>query len=1078
MKDVRTAITASLGRLTDFQRATVDALVAIRANGGEPQPRRLVADEVGLGKTVVARGLIATLLLHRLDEFERGEVENTAPLRVTYICSNHTLAVENSRKLSIFPEELADQYVQTPSYGRLAEVAIEPASSTAGKLLEVCTLTPANSFTLTHGDGNARERYIIFGALSEHPQLAHLKSWLSDFFSKEVLSWDGLEVWFKKNRLVPRIVKDFHEGLNVKPTLAKEKVSILQSAGVDCGTWINLLTSLANTTEQDSSIQTYLRTALRIQFVHACAQNLRADLFILDEFQRFGDLIATGEQDNEQSLIARQVFAKHNDGKVLLLSATPFKALTHIDDEHEQGAHLNEFRILLKFLAFGEPELVGRYEAAREQLLSQILLLRDPAVTIAQLDAHPKQLVEAELRPLMCRTERSQISGAVHDLTRANHFISDVGLSSGEISNYIALDQLGEAIKELDRSAVVHQLMDFHKSAPWPLSFIAGYQFKAKLENNLNDPSVSRARKRSRDAWLPIQQMANYKLDLQRSTPHSKFRSLADKVFGTGGEKLLWIPPSQPYYKLAGAFQGQESFTKTLLFSDLVIAPRALSGLLSYQAEYLLLRRQRKPEYFGEQKVHPAIRFDGPGRALSPWALIYPSKVLAQIEISAGSSTLEELKLEIKELLAPRMHVLRRRASGAKKSDKQWYALAPFLLDANLRNDPNATNVDTYLENWLDNGDVMAVGELAATGRAAQLQALSELLHDNALELGEMPADLDDYLATLAIAGPGVCLMRTLIKVWGGDVEEHAMLATQGAHALVNMFNNPEAQRILAQARSPGQAWRQALQYCAEGNLQAMLDEYAHLLASDYTPFLAVEQLASVVSLRTGHVSAQSFERTRNDVKLRCHYAVSLGNQKSTDQKAMARVGHVRDAFNSPFWPFSLNSTSIGQEGLDFHWYCSRVVHWSLPSNPIDLEQREGRVNRYKSLVVRRRLAEIYGAQYMSQAKPKGDFWDHLFKYANQLTKAERTSDLVPYWHVPGGTAKIERFVPMLPMSREATRLNEILRILSLYRLAFGQPRQQELLEFLLKRGDLGDENEMKILEKNLLIDLAPINYM
>ena len=114
----------------------------------------------------------------------------------------------------------------------------------------------------------------------------------------------------------------------------------------------------------------------------------------------------------------------------------------------------------------------------------------------------------------------------------------------------------------------------------------------------------------------------------------------------------------------------------------------------------------------------------------------------------------------------------------------------------------------------------------------------------------------------------------------------------------------------------------------------------------------------------------------------------------------------------------------------------------------------------------------------MSQAKPKGDFWDHLFKYANQLTKAERTSDLVPYWHVPGGTAKIERFVPMLPMSREATRLNEILRILSLYRLAFGQPRQQELLEFLLKRGDLGDENEMKILEKNLLIDLAPINYM
>ena len=36
-----------------------------------------------------------------------------------------------------------------------------------------------------------------------------------------------------------------------------------------------------------------------------------------------------------------------------------------------------------------------------------------------------------------------------------------------------------------------------------------------------------------------------------------------------------------------------------------------------------------------------------------------------------------------------------------------------------------------------------------------------------------------------------------------------------------------------------------------------------------------------------------------------------------------------------------LASTSIGQEGLDFHNYCRRIVHWNLPSNPIDLEQRE-----------------------------------------------------------------------------------------------------------------------------------------
>jgi hypothetical protein len=1072
MKHVREAIVASLKRLTDFQRATVDALVANRSDGSAPQPRRLVADEVGLGKT------IATLLLKRLDQGETDEEQIAAPFRVTYICSNHTLAVENSRKLSIFSDDLAQRYVQTPSYGRLAEVAIEPRVPVAGKLLEVCTLTPANSFTLTHGDGNARERYIIFCALAEHPELATLKSWLSDFFSKDVMSWGWLKLWFQKNQLVPSIIKDFHDGLATKPSLSKDNAAILTNSGVNCESWISLFSGLANAGAQGSSVQTHLRTAIRILFVHACAKNLQADLFILDEFQRFADLIATGDHENEQSLIARQVFAKHNDGNVLLLSATPFKALTHIDDENEQSAHLNEFRVLLKFLAFGEPQIVERYEVARENLLRQILLLRDPEIKVAQLDSGPKKLVEAELRPLICRTERCQISRAVHDLVRANHAISDSALSSGEISNYIALDQLGEAIKGLDHSSVVHQLMDFHKSAPWPLSFISGYQFKSKLEQNQDAPAVNAARKRTREAWLPIQQMSNYKLDLQRSAPHSKFRSLADKVFGEGGEKLLWIPPSQPYYALAGPFKGQAGFTKTLLFSDLVIAPRALSGLLSYQAEHLLLRRQRtKPEYFGEQKVHPAIRFDGPGRALSPWALIYPSKVLAMIAIRAGTATLSELISEVKKLLKPRTQALRRRATSLKKNDKQWYALAPFLLDAGLTDQFDSTAQDPYLESWLDQGDVTAVGEMAATGRAAQHQALADLLLDDDLKLGEMPADLDDYLATLAIAGPGVCLLRTLIKVWDGSTEEHAMLATQGAYALVNMFNNPEAQRVLTQCGAPGQTWRQALQYCADGNLQSMLDEYAHLLAADYTPFLAIEKLASVVSLRTGHVTAQSFERNRNDVKLRCHYAVSLGNQKSTDQNAMARVGHVRDAFNSPFWPFSLNSTSIGQEGLDFHWYCSRVVHWSLPSNPIDLEQREGRVNRYKSLVVRRRLAEIYGSQFLEQSNSAGDFWHQLFQFADNLTRSERSSDLVPYWHIPGGTAQIERFVPMLPMSKEASRLKEILRILSLYRLAFGQPRQQELLEFLLKRGDILGVDELMQLEASLLIDLAPINY-
>ena len=75
-----------------------------------------------------------------------------------------------------------------------------------------------------------------------------------------------------------------------------------------------------------------------------------------------------------------------------------------------------------------------------------------------------------------------------------------------------------------------------------------------------------------------------------------------------------------------------------------------------------------------------------------------------------------------------------------------------------------------------------------------------------------------------------------------------------------------------------------------------------------------------------------------------------------------ARLNVVRDAFNSPFRPFVLATTSIGQEGLDFHPYCHRLYHWNLPHNPVDLEQREGRVHRYKGHAIRLNVAANHAA--------------------------------------------------------------------------------------------------------------------
>jgi hypothetical protein len=179
------------------------------------------------------------------------------------------------------------------------------------------------------------------------------------------------------------------------------------------------------------------------------------------------------------------------------------------------------------------------------------------------------------------------------------------------------------------------------------------------------------------------------------------------------------------------------------------------------------------------------------------------------------------------------------------------------------------------------------------------------------------------------------------------------------------------------------------------------------------------------------------------------------------------RRSHVRTAFNSPFWPFVLATTSVGQEGLDFHLYCHAVVHWNLPANPVDLEQREGRVHRYKGHAVRRNLASAFGADALRKKDP----WAWLFD-EGALRRDRNENDIVPLWVYAEGDARIERIVPALPLSRDRSRLNSLKRSLVAYRLAFGQPRQEELVAFV---SEMYTEDEIKGLKEELHIDLAPL---
>jgi hypothetical protein len=1113
MHEVFEQIEKTLAGLKDFQQASVERVIENFFSEGHSE-RVLVADEVGLGKTIVAKGVIAQMLRLRLNQsLQTGDDERPPqPFRVTYICSNLALANENRKKLAVFSDDLAEKYVREPSFGRLVELAVRERHGTNGQLLEVCSLTPSTSFSLTNSDGNVWERQILFQCLMSHAALQPWRPVLDRLMRSEVKqsTWDTQERWFQgwyelNDDLVDEFLRDLESEASLSEDLADwlgvsgcSYIDVLEAisrrfsgyfASDSQETWNDLLAGIAGTELTVGSASFYrLRSELRTKLAKTCARHIHADLFILDEFQRFDSLLDMSA-DSENALIAQEVFKRDNPGKILLLSATPFKALSRIEDDEVEASHQEELRHLLTFLMHSDQQRLSEYEAARKDLLATILRLRDDSFLVEDLSDAEKRRVERALSDFIARTERGQIGENVDSVFTSKPLDCGKYFSNSDIKSFAAMTLLADTVDQVSQARHGHQLMEFYKSAPWALSFLAGYSFRDRLERNLKNSKVRSALGKSTASWLPRERIANFRLNLSEEVPNAKVRGLVKRILDDRVEELLWIPPSAPHYPLQGAFAANRNFTKTLLFSSWAMVPRALSGLLSYEMERRLQKGKAGPsKYFVEDKKRsvPLMRLEG-NNALTGWALIYPSHVLASEPLARSYIPLEELLAQRRAQFGDKLFRLRQYESD-RPFDHNWYAYVGMLLD-------HVSGYSDALADWQD--WLQAEQESSKdVGRRKHLDEISDSLEQllsGQKTLGKMPNDLADYLALLSVAGPGVCALRMFSGLYDAGASAALRAAIDVAFGVLTLFNKPESIAViekqsgarLKNESKPSSTWksRQILNYCAQGGFQAMIDEYGHLLkGAGLSVGESAERFAGVMGFQTSSVTFQYLGQvdgqrylTPLNASLRCHFAVPLGIQSATDDKQQVRVEHIRDGFNSPFKPFMLNSTSIGQEGLDFHWYCNRVVHWNLPSNPIDIEQREGRVNRYKSLVVRRRAVE-YAKSHGLDLDPQRDcedYWEHLFSAIDHVSQ-NRTSDLMPYWHIPSGTAQIERLVPMMPMSREEARLDEALKILSLYRLAFGQPRQEELLGNLVKRNF--SEDEWGKIRNALVINLAPLN--
>jgi hypothetical protein len=1078
-------VEAILCGLKDFQRRTVDYVFERMYVGQEPTQRFLVADEVGLGKTLVARGLIAKAVDELWADVRR--------IDVVYICSNADIARQNIRRLNVLEDE---------GFALASRITLLPTQiqDLKRRKLNFISFTPRTSLDTRSAMGIAPERALLYWMLNQEWALGRRAGPMNvlqggsgrQSFRDQLRRFnrEGIDETLTRafhRRLVDHNRRETREG---RPGLRERFDELSERFGR------SLL--YHRLPERDREDRRELVADLRAVLAASCVTALEPDLVILDEFQRFRELLDP-EPADDASKLAHELFTysdRHSKVRVLLLSATPYKMYTLTGESGEENHH-RDFIRTLRFLFNDEPStrevelLLDNYRRAALRIGEHGDLVKLREI---------KHEIEARLRLVMARTERLAVSND-RDGMLVSMPTAGLRLEPGDVRSYVRLQRISDQCGKSD-------LLEYWKSAPYLLNFMDEYLEKRRLREALDDPArepalrepIKAAMSRGLLPWSKVERYG--KLD----SANPRLRRLSQELIESGGWRQLWMPPSLPYYRLRRPFGHTDGGlrTKQLVFSSWALVPKAAAALLSFEAEREMFRsHERRPMNTANARERRARPLDFRRQAGSPAALpvlglMYGSPVLAR-HVDPLHIALELAEDGEPPALAAVLDVARRRtgelvreliseAPRRGRPDEAWYWATPMLID--LARSPEAT------EAWFAESDVIGIADGSARsgdGDAAVAehvdfarQRLSET-RAGALALGRPPGDLDRVIALQAIAGPGTTALRALARVTGFDhLENHHLRASAGrvAAGLRTLLNVPEAVATVRGFDDREPYWLRVLEYGANGCLQAVLDEYCHVLVEaqglvDPDPAKIEEAVPQAIeralSLRPARLAVDEIgvKDGRAQIErrnMRARYATRFGVDESSDEGGeTTRADAVRNAFNSPFWPFALVSTSIGQEGLDFHLYCHAVTHWNLPSNPVDLEQREGRVHRYKGHAVRKNLARSYGLGALSD--PTQDPWTVLFEQA-RCERDPGTSDLVPYWVYPvEGGARIERHVPALPMSRDLERYENLRRSLAVYRMAFGQARQDDLIAFLLSRMPL---DEARDLARELRIDLSP----
>ncbi len=997
-----------------FQQATV--VSALAAFDARRRVRRfLVADEVGLGKTVVASGVVEGLIQRKA----RG---GGGPLRVFYICSS--LAIASQNRGSIL-KILDDPKQRRGAACEVDRLTLAPNSELDAELpLHLYTLTPETSIPDRkgkHRSGGAMERALLHNLLKgKYPEL--------------VISPDGDE-WLTQRAVTNWSYYKNHRYAKPTPALTLDFFRILRGQlGLEPGR--QLPAAMASRIAENPLDTIKL---LRIVLAKTGLEHLSPDLVIFDEFQRFSDLLAGEEKGSE---IARMMVRSGPEGPaVLLLSATPYRLYGgDFDHVFSDTPHHEEFYDLIEWLLGKDtPAIQSRKELETAfKKYGDGLRSKDPMGpgTLAA-----KKDIENRLKHVMARTERFSHDDG-HEMVELKRLPAPLIMEDLQAFRHV-VDCIHGSGKE-PRTEGLSSAVPYWSSVPMPMQTM-GKQYKAWADAQPMPaplPALALTRKQRGSFRAPKQ------------WPHPRMRALKAEL-SPECLSIPWISPSLPWWSLGGPWATNPP-RKVLLFSRFRAVPRTIASLLSFDMERHLLAAS----HIGYEQVTKRTLL-GPSRenfaffhvsralaqAVDPWRLqgVHPDRLLKRVE--------EELTRWLGEARIPIRHsggiprnfpdliiLLERRTGDWDASFAAWKNLAENLART------TEANGGMSLRSRIDKWDAAVPGELT-------FLTWKEL----------------KILARASISYPGVVLARSLSR-HGLDLQLKEGLSqalSVSWEGLRSYLNNPWMNAALTGKEDYRDRIGTAV---IQGNLESVLDEHLWVTAAlrNLEPSELAKQLEKALGLRTSDMKMHGFDG--NDFTLRAHAALAFTQEVRVHrpdrveiEDPTVRTDDLRIAFNSPFWPHVLTSTSVGQEGLDFHSWCTTIAHWDLPGGPVDLEQREGRINRYAGLSTRRAIAAELELNSSDVAIGKSP-WKVLATLAEAHPRND-AAGLAPWWIFNG--AKMHRIVFDVPFSEAGPWFEHLRQQRLLYRLALGQPDQEDLVRAL--RGRLTTEEVRRV-----VIDLSP----